>query len=371
MVDNKNAPQELAYTRGVPASGKSTFSMEWEKADLENRLRVNRDDIRQELFGKDIVLDKTGRPDKHAEGKVTNREDQLIRNGLKAGKDVMVDATHLGGTNLFKRMEHFRAERARVNPNIVVKNYDFPISLEEAIKRNAARSRVVPEKVIRSMYAGLGPNGEFLHVDGTYPIKPFVAPDGRKLAIAFDMDGTLTDVRDIRHYVERKPGDKRHRNFDLFHRKSLYMPANEAVLALAMQAHENGYAVIITTARQERYREVTQKWLDEHNVPFENMFMRADNDSRPDYVVKHDMLNDKILPHYDVIRCVDDNPQAVQAWRYNNIEVTTVPFIDYNNAAQYHGKALPVEDVFKSGKCLRCGKPISKGLIGPRCALVS
>lgn len=367
-MNNRVKPQELGYTRGIPGSGKSTFAEEWEKADPENRVRVNRDNIRKELFGVDVVLDSKGFPDRKAENKVTQMEDKMITAGLNAGKDVMIDATHLGGSRVFKRIERFRAQRALVNPDIVTKNYDFPIHIDEAIRRNAARERKVPVKVIRQMYSGLGPNGELLHVDGTYPVRPFVAPAERKLAVAFDMDGTLTDVRDIRHYVERDEGDKRNKNFELFHRKSLFMPANYAVLALAKQANENGLAVIITTARNEAYREVTQKWLDDNGVVYENMFMRADNDQRPDYVVKHDMLNNEILEHYDVVRCVDDNPQAIAAWKFNNIEVTTVPFIDKSNVAQYAGKPLPVEDVFKAGKCLRCGKPLSKGVIGPKCA---
>ena len=163
--------------------------------------------------------------------------------------------------------------------------------------------------------------------------------------------------------------EKPKRNFDMFHRSSLFVPPNPEVLKMAMDAHENGYPLIITTARNEFYRSVTELWLDKHNVPFENLFMREDGDNRPDYVVKIEMLKNKILPYYGVARFVDDNDQAVQAWKDNGYAVTVVPGWGENIPEDV---VLQIDNVFSRGGCIRCGRTLKNGgTIGPDCARMS
>jgi hypothetical protein len=86
---------------------------------------------------------------------------------------------------------------------------------------------------------------------------------------------------------------------------------------------------------------------------------------RSDYEVKKEMFQ-KINMYYDVVRCVDDNPQAIKAWRENGIAVTTVPFIDDTNM----DLVVTINNLFRSGGCIRCGKPLSSGgPLGPTCKL--
>ena len=54
-----------------------------------------------------------------------------------------------------------------------------------------------------------------------------MANDLQKRLAIFDLDGTLVDVNNIRHYVEGKK-----KNFDLFHKESINCPPNEKVLFL-------------------------------------------------------------------------------------------------------------------------------------------
>ena len=80
----KTHVQEFILTRGIPASGKSTFAKKWFMEDPENRVRVNRDDIREELYGKDYV--KSGK----AEERVTTFEHNRILAALSQGKSVIL-----------------------------------------------------------------------------------------------------------------------------------------------------------------------------------------------------------------------------------------------------------------------------------------
>jgi predicted kinase len=332
----------LTILRGIPASGKSTYAQQWVMEDPDNRVRINRDDIREAL---------TGSTSNHSREKdVSQMEFDLTQRALRAGKDVMSDNTNLSTKFLPKTI------KAAQRLGATVEHKDFPIPLKEALRRNANRERQVPEDVMKRMYSRLGPNGEFPVFPGSYPVKPFVKPSSKKPAVCFDMDGTLNDVRGVRHFLQG-----RQRDFDSFHRMSEFEPANDEVLQMAKDAHEAGFAVLITTARSEPYRETTQKWLDEHNVPYENIYMRPESDFRPDYEVKKDMYKN-IIRHYDVVRCVDDNPQAIQAWRDYDVAVTVVPFVNEATGP------ISINNVFQTGNCVRCGKPFKgEGSLGPTC----
>ena len=76
----------ITLTRGLPGSGKSTFARQFVAESPDTRVRVNRDDIRHMLFGKYWGVD---------ENTVTRAEEALVKSALTAGKDVIVDATHL------------------------------------------------------------------------------------------------------------------------------------------------------------------------------------------------------------------------------------------------------------------------------------
>lgn len=348
--------QELQLTRGIPGSGKSTYAYKWLAEDPENRVRVNRDDLRMELYGKYVILDDKGGMDKNAEGRVTQEEQKRIRTALKAGKSVIVD-----NTNINMRVIPGYQKLAQEN-GATLTHKDFPISLEEAQRRNAARDRVVDPTVIERMYKNnLGPNGEFHLFPGSYPVKPFKKPAKREHAFIVDMDGSLDDVRTVRHFVKGK-----FRNFDMFHRSSLWTPANPEVKDMVMDAHMAGYKIVITTARNEAYREVTQKWLDDMNIPYDNIFMREDGDARHDYIVKDEMLVE-VRKYYDVVHAIDDNPQAVGTWVKNGIKVTVVPGFEEGEVSET--EVIKINNLLRTGRCVRCGKPLRNGgTMGPDCA---
>lgn len=355
--------QIMVFARGIPASGKSTWSQKWVAQDPENRARVNRDDIRYAMYGEYVLTKpevKNGKPtgraimDGEKEGRVSEMEYKLIDAYLKEGKSVVSDNTNVNT----KRLKPYLAIAKK--HGIRVAHKDFPITKEEAKRRNANRDRKVPGHVIDRMYSGLGPNGEFHQFPGSYPTKPFVKPATREPAAVFDMDGTLSDTRDITHFVHGK-----FRDFDSFHRHSLFTPPNKEVLAALRSAHEKGYKIVITTARNEEFRGVTQAWLDKLNIPYDNIFMRKDGDSRKDFVVKKEIFDNDINPNYDLVISYDDNPQAVEAWREKGVRVVEVPGFEDHGPDR---STIKVPNVFTSGNCVRCGRSFKgEGTLGPNC----
>ena len=61
-----------------------------------------------------------------------------------------------------------------------------------------------------------------------------------------------------------------------------------------------------------------------HNVPSDMLMMRGDEDNRPDYEVKKDMLR-TIEQAYNVIHAWDDNMNIIRLWQENGIPTTVVP----------------------------------------------
>lgn len=66
-----------------------------------------------------------------------------------------------------------------------------------------------------------------------------------KKAVVYDIDGTLSNVTAIRHYVIGRV-----KNFDKFHRESVNAPCHQHVVDAARRDKEAGYDVIIVTARK-------------------------------------------------------------------------------------------------------------------------
>lgn len=133
----------------------------------------------------------------------------------------------------------------------------------------------------------------------------------------FDMDGTLVDVSPVRHYVTGK-----RRNFDAFHRASLFCPPNGPVLALARSIPPSSR--VIVTARDARYETVTRDWLAKYGVRYAALYMRPWGDLRPDHEVKTDIYAKIISDGFEPVHAVDDRADIARVWKSFGIPVTLI-----------------------------------------------
>lgn len=157
---------------------------------------------------------------------------------------------------------------------------------------------------------------------------------GRRDAVIVDMDGTLCDVRSIRHLVD---GINSKKDFNAFHTASEFVPANKQAIDYCVRAHKAGQVVIIVTARMEQWRGVTRRFLDRElipHVPIEAQFHRADGDYRKDHEIKAEILA-VVRKTYNVVGACDDNPSIVELWESEGIPVELVPGWDHDAAAKY------------------------------------
>ena len=137
-------------------------------------------------------------------------------------------------------------------------------------------------------------------------------------AYIFDVDGTLANVDPYLHHV-RGPN----RDYNAFHEASIDALPNIEVVQMLNNAVSDRHAILIVTSRKEKYRGLTSMWLAKNNIRSHALFMRADDDSRPDYEAKKDML-DKINILWDVLHAVDDNPNVIRLWQDHKIPTTKI-----------------------------------------------
>lgn len=137
-----------------------------------------------------------------------------------------------------------------------------------------------------------------------------------------DVDGTLCDVSTVRHHVLKVKDEK---DFDAFHAASEFCPPNQQALDYAIETVELGMVPVVVTARMEKWKDVTTRWLDKHMpVAYDGPFHRRDGDRRSDRVVKLEILR-YLRTQYDIRGAIDDNPQVIELWKSQGIPVEIVP----------------------------------------------
>lgn len=295
----------LTATRGLPASGKTTYARyRLEQSKPGELVRLNRDDIRAMIHGTGHYIHTT-------EQQVSTVQHGSVERLLSAGVSVIVDDTNL-------RAKHLRtlAEIAwKVGAEFEVEDFtDVP--LMECLARNAKRTvGQVPDEVILKMHQKFLA-GQKLPL--ALPVRPettagapYIPDPSLPRAVMVDIDGTVAihgdrDPYDTSRYDEDTP--------------------NDSVVRVVRSMWESGeYAVVFCSGRDEEFRDVTEKWLAHHvGVPFEALYMRPKGDRRRDDIVKLELFDTHIRAAWNVTCVFDDRDRVVEAWRSIGLTVLQV-----------------------------------------------
>lgn len=288
---------DLIIYRGLPGSGKTT------KAQSAQRnwggTLAGRDHIRALLFG------KPGQQlNGAAEKRVTQIQETLIREALRAGENVYVDDLNLRPRYVRRLIEIAQQEGA---DHFIVDLTNVDIDVCHARNLRRPEERQVPAEVIEDLYARF--------IKGrTYPLpKPtldedaqgeperYTAPEGAPRAVLVDIDGTVALMDGRSPYDMTRVGE------DL---------PNDAVVDVVHALYVSGLEVVFLSARNECAREATEAWLRKYlRVGDIRLFMRADDDYRKDAVVKRELFDRHIRHRYDIVAVLDDRKQVVDMWR--------------------------------------------------------
>lgn len=155
-----------------------------------------------------------------------------------------------------------------------------------------------------------------------------------KNTIICDIDGTIADATHRLHYI--KPAlsssddpTKFSKNWDEFfaatHADSVFEDMRDILWSLLAGRLQRPRSLVYVSGRSEVCRQATESWLERHNFPRAQVFMRAEGDFRPDYVVKEEILDRdlKLLPK-DVFCVLEDRNQVVNMWRRRGFRVLQV-----------------------------------------------
>src|SRR5690606_20438515 len=133
---------KIIATVGASASGKSTWAHEEWKKDPLNTIVIERDNIRNLLFGygDDTIKDYYKRDDfGKLEKEVTKFQNTLIYDALEQGKTVILSNTNLDRKRDLESLKYW---------NVPVELREFEVPLEELIIRDSKRVRTVGESII-------------------------------------------------------------------------------------------------------------------------------------------------------------------------------------------------------------------------------
>jgi predicted kinase len=276
--------QMIVMCKGLPASGKSTWSKKLVLDEPGQWKRINKDDLR-------AMLD-AGKWSKKNEDFILSVRDTLIGDTLAGGYSVIVD-----DTNLLPK-HHQRLEHLSKVFDVGFRVQDFThVPLDECIKRDKARENSVGEKVIRNMY------DQYLKPRIPVPTYDPGLPD----CYIFDIDGTLAIMGNRSPYDWAKVGLDTV-NQPVVKILEMIISSDPRIVKLAR--------IIILSGRDSVCREETIEWLEDNGIDeWDGFWMRPEGDTRKDSIIKQELYEQHIKGKYNVLGIFDDRNQVVEMWR--------------------------------------------------------
>lgn len=304
--------KKLTITVGMSGSGKSTWAHNQWKEDPKNTIIVNRDKIRELLYGyNEATISKYYHLDNlyAFEKQVTSYENVLIKEGLASGKHVIVDATHLE-QRYIKRFKYF---------NVPITIQVFAELATTCNERDKKRNRSVgPEVILKQSKKMVKLLDNLADID--LATKPLVLDTSLPECIILDLDGTIAEKGDRSPYDYAKVGGD-----------TVIASTFRLVEALSVVNNEypNATKLIVCTGREGTAisKKESKQWCDDNDIFYEEFHMREEGDMRADWVVKEEMWRD-ISTRYNILGMFDDRNQVTD--RARNLGLT-VFHVAYHN----------------------------------------
>lgn len=275
---------KVVLLRGLPGSGKTTRAL----TEYEGWYRVNRDTIRQMLYGKDYKYSRA------KEDIVRVTRNALIVDAVKLGRHVVVDDTNLSTKPMEQIMQ-------ALNGLEVEFSYDdtcLEVPLIECIKRDAARSEGhVGRDVIERMWRQ--------HLQTVR-----LPQEGLPPCLIVDVDGTLADKGNRHPYDWGKVinDEPKQHVIDLVNR------------------YADTHRIIVFSGRDGQCYGDTEQWLVDNGVRYDELYLRTTKDSRKDTVIKYELYEQYVHGFYNVEFVLDDRDSVVCMWRSMGIPVMQVAY---------------------------------------------
>jgi predicted kinase len=278
---------KLIMCIGLPASGKSTWAKAMVDANPGKYKRVNKDDLR--------ALIDNSHWSKENEEIIIEIRNEIITQSLRYRKNVIVDDTNLDP----KHERDLRDLAEHCDADFGIKDFRN-VPLDVCISRDKNRDGTVGRKVILGMY-----NRYLMTIS-----KPKDTIEGLPFCIICDLDGTACI------HNGRSPYDTEKCDTDL---------PNTPVIEL-LWAMKKDFEIIFVSGREDKFREKSEKWLNDRGFVGHKLFMRKTDDMRSDEIIKKEIYDAEFEGKYNVLFALDDRDRIVDMWRSNGINCFQVNY---------------------------------------------
>lgn len=273
---------KIYMMKGLPGSGKTTRAKEI--YSFYNQIKP------MKYTSKDKIRSKNPNIKEKEVIKIQNQE---IMDAINNNYDIIMDDTNLNPY-------HERRIKEMIwNKNYILKIEKMKTPLNECIKRDAERKeKTVGRDTIYKMWIKYYKETQKNTLKYT-----------KKLGVIVDVDGTIAIMGNRNPYAT---------NQDV-----LYDRPNTDIIELVLMYEKQGYEIIFVSGREGKKEcyEATKKWI-EQNIGKYKLMMRKENDTRKDYIIKKEILQNLQEQGYEIKIAIDDRNQTVQMWRNN--EITTL-----------------------------------------------
>lgn len=314
LTEPTNTTPEVIIKWGLPASGKTTEAKKWVEADPTKRVRINYDDLR---LAAGITPGKFNRL---AENKIQAQAADQFDNALRLGLSVVVDNTSLST----KVRDAWVSRAFRHGVVAKVEQAGKDLSIWDLIRRDDKRGSA---RVGRAVIERMALSNNLINWDD-YDNGDFVI---------CDLDGTLADITHRRHFVEQfycsrcngpSPNTVKNdfkttcvihdqpigKDWKSFNEGVANDVLNGPVADLLDMFYNDGYYILLVSGRSINPCGIpTQEWLEKFDIKYDHLFMRNGGDSRPDTVIKKEILDH--LPKDRIDYVIDDRSSVVKMWR--------------------------------------------------------
>jgi predicted kinase len=277
---------KLILTKGLPASGKTTWAKEYIQKYPETA-NLCKDDLR-------LQLGSTNKREK----RIIKVRDLLTEHYFGMGYSVIWSDTNLNPIHFSRAAELAKQYQAQ----LVTQDFT-DVALAECIRRDLIRSNSVGQQAIEQMYY------DYLY---TPDPAPEIDPQLPNCYIV-DIDGTLA-INNTRSPFA----------WDRVNQDAI----NPAVAKLVEKLGQDT-DIIVFSGRSSVCRDLTISWLKQHGIKYQDLFMRPADDSRPDDIFKSELYYLHVQGKYNAIGVIDDRPKVCRMWRNLGLSVFQVGNPDY------------------------------------------
>ena len=133
-----------------------------------------------------------------------------------------------------------------------------------------------------------------------------------KRIILCDIDGTLATIGDRAKILEKdKLTEKEYYEFNAQSESSSCI---EDIANIIRNLKDAETKIYLITAREKKWKKITQSWLKLNEIPYDNLLMRNDGDKNSDADVKLKIVKEYVNPKR-VWFVLEDRDDVVQMYR--------------------------------------------------------